>query len=89
MAKDIQPNRKKWVIILGPSILVLLIALGFYSWDRGALPGFRPTIYERSITEVTLNDRGVRLRGMARYDINTKQLDGSQIITHLSTGSTR
>ncbi|MBM73942.1 MAG: hypothetical protein CMK59_00970 [Proteobacteria bacterium] len=75
MTKESQTKPNKWLIILGPSITVFLIALGFVWWDRGAFPGFRPTLYERSITEISLNDRGVRLKGMARYDIKTKQLD--------------
>ena len=82
MTKEAQANRKKWLIILGPSVLVLLGAVGFFWWDRGAPPGFRPTIYDRSITEISLNDRGVRLKGMARYDINTKQLDENDEIMY-------
>ena len=75
MTKETHLKYKKWLMTLGPSALVIGIALGFYRWDRGAFPGFRPAIYDKSITDLSLNDRGVRLKGMARYDIKTKQLD--------------
>lgn len=61
-----------WIFILGTSSIVLG-GLGFYWWDNGALPGFKPTLVDVSIAEISLDNRGVRIAGMARHDVRIKQ----------------
>ena len=55
----------KTFVLIFPPILCCLSYIGFVWWERGALPGFRPTIYDREIEELSLNDRGVRVHGWA------------------------
>lgn len=62
---------KKLFVLVFPPILCCLSYIGFVWWERGALPGFRPTIYDREIEDLSLNDRGVRVHGWARHDIRT------------------
>ncbi len=84
MAEENKTKNQKLFFIFAPSIVVILSAIGFFWWDRGAFPGFRPTLYERPIQEITLNDRGVRLHGMARYDIKTTQKnDDDEILYYI------
>ena len=37
-----------WIFVGGISGFIVAV-LGFYWWDRGALPGFQPTIVDVSI----------------------------------------
>lgn len=61
-----------WIFIIGVSGFILA-GLGFYWWDRGALPGFKPTIETVSIEDINLDYRGVKVEGMARHDVKIKQ----------------
>jgi hypothetical protein len=71
------PNRTPFqnaIMVFGPALIIGAIALGIYVWDRGALPGFRPTIVDVEIEDINYDDyRGVRIKGMARYDVRVKQ----------------
>ena len=67
-----------WIFVLGVSGFTLA-GLGFYWWDRGALPGFKPTIEPVSIEDITLDYRGVEVEGMARHDVKiTQQVSGEK-----------
>ena len=67
-------SSKSLLFIFGPASLIAIIALGIYVWDRGAFPGFRPKIVPVGIEDINYNDyRGVKIEGMARYDIRIKQ----------------
>ena len=58
-------------MFLFPPLFCCILYVGFVWWERGALPGFRPTIYDWEIEFLSLNDRGVRIHGWARHDIRT------------------
>ena len=62
---------KKIFVFLFPPILCCVLYIGFVWWERGAPPGFRPTIFDKDIEDLSLNDRGVRVHGWARHDIRT------------------
>jgi hypothetical protein len=67
-----------WIFVLGVSGFILA-GLGFYWWDRGALPGFQPKIEPVSIEDITLDYRGVEVEGMARHDVKiTQQVSGEK-----------
>ena len=67
-----------WIFIVGISGFIAA-GLGFYWWDRGALPGFQPTIVDVSIEDINLDYRGVRVEGMARHDVKiTQQVSGEK-----------
>ena len=67
-----------WIFVLGVSGFIAA-GLGFYWWDRGALPGFKPTIVDVSIEDINLDYRGVRVEGMARHDVKiTQQVSGEK-----------
>lgn len=61
-----------WIFVLGVGGMITGI-LGFIWWDRGALPGFKPEIVDVTIEDISWNNRGVRIHGMARHDIRIKQ----------------
>ena len=65
---------KKNLLLISPTLIILGVFLGIYVWDRGAFPGFRPTIVDVAIEDINYDDyRGVRITGMARYDVRVKQ----------------
>ena len=67
-----------WIFVGGISGFIVAV-LGFYWWDRGALPGFQPTIVDVSIEDINLDYRGVRVEGMARHDVKiTQQVSGEK-----------
>ena len=68
-------NRQMKIILmlLGPPTLVAAIGVGIYWWDRGAPPGFEPKLFDVAVEEVNRNHRGVRIEGMARYDVRISQ----------------
>lgn len=61
------------IAVLGPFLLVVGIVVGFIWWDRGAPPGFRPTLHDVEIAAITRDHRGVRVRGTAHYEIQLKE----------------
>ena len=71
---------KAVLVLVGPAALAGLGAICFIWWERGAPPGFRPKVHDVEIGEINRNHRGVRLHGMARYDIRSqhKGEDGEQ-----------
>jgi hypothetical protein len=67
-----------WIFVLGVGGFISA-GLGFYWWDRGALPGFKPTIVDVSIEDINLDYRGVRINAMARHDVKiTQQVSGEK-----------
>ena len=67
-----------WIFVLGVNGFIAA-GLGFYWWDRGALPGFKPTIVDVSSEDINLDYRGVRVEGMARHDVKiTQQVSGEK-----------
>jgi hypothetical protein len=73
---------KAALVLIGPAALAGLGAIGFIWWERGAPPGFRPRIHDVGIGEINRDHRGVRLQGMARYDIRSRQEDPNGGPTH-------
>ena len=70
------------LLLLGPPALIGVIAFGVIWWDRGAPPGFLPTVHEVSVRDLNRNHRGVKVEGMARYDIRIKQESEDKSTTH-------
>lgn len=60
-------------MLAGPPLLVAAIGVGIYWWDHGAPPGFLPAVEDVGVTDLNRNHRGVRVEGMARYDIRISQ----------------
>ena len=67
------PKMKILLMLFGPPTLVAAIGVGIYWWDRGAPPGFLPPVVDIDVEEITRNHRGVRVEGMARYDVRISQ----------------
>lgn len=62
--------KRKTLWMLGITTFLLTSGiLGFIRWDRGAFPGFKPTIEEVTIETINRNHRGVLIHGMARHDL--------------------
>jgi len=59
--------KKLVVVVLLPCLFVLVTGIGLWWWERGALPGFRPTPVEVTVDTITKEHRGVRIRGTAHY----------------------
>ena len=53
-------------------LIIITLRVAFVWWDRGAPPGFQPTIVDVTINTINRNHRGVRISGMARYDVRIK-----------------
>ncbi len=75
---------KPLLVVLVPFVLVATVALGLYCWDRGAFPGFRPTIVDVAVQDISRKNRGVRVRGTAHLSVRIQQktADGS-VVWHL------
>ena len=54
-------------VVLGSAALGTLLAVGLIWIDRGAPPGFRPPLVDRTVETVTRADKGVRIHGYAHY----------------------
>ena len=63
---------RKLFAFLGASGLSLLAVLGYATWERGALPGFRPTMHEVTYAGLSLDQRGVRVAGTAHYPVSAQ-----------------
>lgn len=69
--------KKALLAVLMPMSVVAVGAIGFFWWDRGAPPGFRPTLVDVAPSEITYDHRGVRLSGTAHYAGKLVQRSGS------------
>jgi len=67
------PKQRALTIVIGSMLAATTTTIGFIWWDRGAPPGFKPTLVDVSIAEINRNHRGVRVHGMARHDVKIKQ----------------
>jgi hypothetical protein len=76
-AAKVNAMKRALAAILIPGILVSSVAVGVVWWDRGAPPGFRPTVHEVRPTELTYDHRGVSLVGTAHYPVQVTQRGGS------------
>ena len=59
----------------GSALVSGLVLLGYYTWERGALPGMHPTPHDVEFSALSLDQRGVRVRGTAHYPLQI-QLKG-------------
>jgi hypothetical protein len=64
-----RPHRPPRTLLLAmvPILGIFVAAIAFLWRDRGALPGFRPTLVDVGVAEVTREHKGVRLAGTAHY----------------------
>ena len=69
--------RKILIAILVPCALVAAGTIGVVWWDRGAPPGFRPTLHDVDVLDVSRDHRGVRIKGTAHYTVRVRQTMGS------------
>ncbi len=67
--------KKLLLTILGPFLLVAGATVGIIWWDRGAPPGFRPTVHDVTVAELTRDHRGVRVKGTGHYELRIRQTD--------------
>jgi len=65
--------KKLAVVVLLPSLLVVSTGVGLWTWETGALPGFRPEVVDVTVDTITKDHRGVRVRGTAHYGPKLKQ----------------
>ncbi|MFT5682015.1 MAG: hypothetical protein ACI8RZ_002933 [Myxococcota bacterium] len=65
--------KKLLLTILGPFFLVGATTVGIIWWDRGAPPGFRPSVTDVTVEEINRNHRGVRIAGTAHHEFRIKQ----------------
>ena len=65
--------KKLILTIMGPVVLVGSIVIGVIWWDRGAPPGFRPPVVDVALSEISHDDRGVRVEGTAHYELRIQQ----------------
>jgi hypothetical protein len=71
--------KKAVLSVLIPILLVALGALGFVWWERGAPPGMRPTPVEVDPMSISLDNRGVSLKGTAHYEPRIRQTAGDEV----------
>ena len=65
--------KKLVVVVLMPCLLVLSVGIGLWSWEHGALPGFRPEVVDVAVDTITKDNRGVRISGTAHYGAKLRQ----------------
>ena len=65
--------KKLVAVVLMPCLLVLSVGIGLWSWEHGALPGFRPEAVDVTVATITKDDRGVRISGTAHYGAKLRQ----------------
>ena len=63
-------------VFLGSGIVSGLLILGYATYDRGALPGMNPTPVETPFTALSLDNRGVRVKGTAHYPVQLQMSGG-------------
>jgi hypothetical protein len=75
-------TRRAALVVLGAALLGTAIGVGAITVDRGAVPPFRPAIHDRSLTELTRGDRGVRVKGIAHYAglVELRSKDGAHVV---------
>ena len=65
---------RKLLMVIGlPFLLVVGVTVGVIWWDRGAPPGFAPTVHDVTIAEISRDNRGVRISGTAHYEARVQQ----------------
>jgi hypothetical protein len=81
-AIEARPRRRALLVILLALALGFAIGIGLISYDRGAVPPFRPAIHDRSLEEVTRADKGVRVKGIAHYAglVEMRSKDGAHVV---------
>ena len=64
-----RPHRPTRTLLLAmvPILGVFVAAIAFVWLDRGAPPGFRPPLVDVDVSQVTLENKGVRVVGTAHY----------------------
>ena len=67
--------KKLLLTILGPFLLVVGVTVGVIWWDRGAPPGFRPSLTDVTVQTINRDHRGVRIAGTAHHELRIKQGD--------------
>jgi hypothetical protein len=65
--------KKLLLTILGPFFLVVATTVGIIWWDRGAPPGFRPSVTDVTVQSISRDHRGVRISGTAHHELRIKQ----------------
>ena len=63
---------RKLIAFLGASGLSLAVVLAYATWERGALPGLRPTMHEVAFADLSLDQRGVKVAGTAHYPVGAQ-----------------
>lgn len=66
------------VILLLGIIIPIVAWLAFVRWDTGAFPGFVPELVDVTTENINREHRGVRIHGMARFDVKFKQKIGEK-----------
>jgi hypothetical protein len=79
---EARPRRRAILVIVAALVLGTSIGVGAITFDRGAVPPFRPTIHDRSLEEITRADRGVRVQGIAHYEglVELRSRDGAHVV---------
>ena len=65
--------KKLLLTILGPFFLVASVTVGVIWWDRGAPPGFRPSVSDITVDTINRDHRGVRIKGTAHHELRITQ----------------
>ncbi len=65
--------KKLVLVVLMPCLIVLSVGVGLWSWEHGALPGFRPQVVDVAVDTITKDHRGVRISGTAHYGAKLRQ----------------
>lgn len=65
--------RQVFLTVILPCSFVALVGVSLWTWERGALPGMRPEAVEVSVSDITKDHRGVRIRGTAHLGVKLKQ----------------
>lgn len=61
---------------VGSALVSALLVLGYATYDRGALPGMNPTPVDTPFAALSLDNRGVRVKGTAHYPAQLQMSDG-------------
>jgi hypothetical protein len=79
---EARPRRRAVLVIVVALALGTAIGIGAISIDLGAIPPFRPAVHDRSLTEITRADMGVRVKGIAHYAglVELRSKDGAHVV---------